>query len=90
MSRARNISVSWDLYPDEISFIVEFYDKTIRKFHFCQQSEGYRNHILYDADAHYGWDEPLMHMTVTYKTSYISVISKCLTVLYKKYGRYND
>tara|TARA_R100001460_G_scaffold12965_2_gene29438 strand:+ start:644 stop:943 length:300 start_codon:yes stop_codon:yes gene_type:complete len=87
MSNARNISVYWDL-PTEISFVVEFYDGTKRNFHFIQQSEGFKNHILYDADAHYGWDEPMMHMTVTYKTSWITVISKCLTVLEDKFSNY--
>ena len=85
---ARNISVSWEL-PKEISFVVEFYDGTKRNFYFVQQTEGYTNYILYDADKHYGSDDPLMHMTVTYKTNMVTAISRCLKVLEDEFSNFS-
>ena len=86
MTYARNISVSWEL-PSDVSFIVEFYDGTKRNFNFCQQLEGFKNYILYDADAHYGWDDPMLILTMTYKTSWITAISKCLACLEDQFSR---
>tara|TARA_R100001510_G_C7636638_1_gene194714 strand:- start:595 stop:915 length:321 start_codon:yes stop_codon:yes gene_type:complete len=86
---ARNISVSWEL-PREISFVVELYDGTKRNFYFAQQNEGYANYILIDYDKHYGSDDPLMNMTVTYKTNMVTAISKCLKVLEDEFSQYTD
>lgn len=86
---ARNISVSWEL-PREISFVVEFPDGTKRNFYFVQQTETFSNYILYDADKHYGWDDPLMHMTVTYKTNMVTAISRCLKVLEDEFSQFTD
>jgi len=89
MTHARSISMSWEL-PREISFIVEFYDGTKRNFYFAQQLEGFKNYILYDADAHYGWDDPMLNITMTYKTSWIIAISKCLAVLEDQFSDYKE
>ena len=86
---ARNISVSWEL-PRDIGFVVEFFDGTKRNFYFVQQTEGYSNYILYDADKHYGQDDPLMHMTVTYKTNMVTAISRCLKVLEDEFSQFTD
>lgn len=80
MSSSKDIQLNWNGYLN-IYFTVTFYDGTVKNFNFSQQSEGYTAYILYDADKHYGWDDPLEVFTVTYKTKPETVIAKCLTIL---------
>lgn len=86
---AKSINLNWE-FPNTIDFVVELYDGTKRNFYFLQQSEGYTYWILYDADEHYGSDNPLLGMTVTYRTSMITAISKCLKVLEDEFSQYTD
>ena len=84
---AKNITVDWNL-PSDIMFIVELWDGSKRTFYFGQQSETYAYHILWDADEHYGQDNPWLGMTVTYKTCMVTAISRCLKVLEAEFSEY--
>jgi len=88
MEYAHTITVHWDL-PSGLTFIVKFPDKTERLFWFVQQSEGYSYHILVEDGDYDTWDNPLLGMTVTYKTSMPTVIAKCLKRLEDEFSRYS-
>ena len=84
---AKNITVDWNL-PRDIIFIVELQDGSKRTFYFGPQQRPYAYHILWDADEQEGCDNPWLGMTVTYKTSMVTVISRCLKVLEAEFSEY--
>ena len=82
---AKNITVDWNL-PSDIMFIVELQDGSKRTFWFGRESEGWAYHILWDAAD--GKDNPWLGMNVTYKTSMVTAISRCLKVLEAEFSEY--
>ena len=88
MEYTHNITVHWDL-PSGLTFVVKFRGGKERVFYLTQQSEGYTYHVLLE-DGCDMWYDPLLGMTVTYKTSMITVISKCLKRLEDEFSRFSE
>ena len=89
MEYAYNITVHWDL-PSGLTFVVKFRGDKERVFHLVRQSDGYSYHILVEDGDYDTWDNPLLGMTVTYKTSMPTVIAKCLKRLEDEFSRYTE
>ena len=87
MEYAHDITMYWDL-PTGLTFVLKFPGGTERVFHLVQQSQGYTYHVLIEDGAPY--EEPLLGMTITYKTKFSTVIAKCIKRLEDEFSQYTE